>query len=46
MYTVGASSNGKVIVAGGQDSVVRVWQDDGKVLVNFEAPIVEPVGAE
>ena len=46
MYSVGASANGKVIVSGGQDSVVRIWQDDGKVLVNFEPPSVEDVGAE
>ena len=38
MYCVMTSRNGKLIAAGGQDSVVRIWSDDGKVLVNFSAP--------
>ena len=38
MYAVSSSANGKVIAAGGQDSVIRVWDSDGKTLVNFEAP--------
>ena len=38
MYSVSTSGNGKVIAAGGQDSVLRLWKDDGKTLVNFEAP--------
>ncbi|MDA1050235.1 MAG: hypothetical protein O3C40_07115 [Planctomycetota bacterium] len=42
MYAVGASANGKVIVSGGQDSVVRIWEENGTVLVNFEPPIVPP----
>jgi hypothetical protein len=46
MYSVGASANGKVIVSGGQDSVVRIWEENGQVLKNFDPPRVEPVGAE
>lgn len=46
MYSVGASANGKVIVSGGQDSVVRIWKDDGNVLVNFEPPSPAPTTAE
>jgi len=46
MYSVGASANGKLIVSGGQDSVVRIWQENGTVLVNFEPPSVEAVAAE
>lgn len=46
MYSVGASANGKVIVSGGQDSVVRIWQENGQVLVNFDPPAVETAGAE
>ncbi|MDP7205834.1 MAG: hypothetical protein QGH11_09710, partial [Pirellulaceae bacterium] len=38
MYTVGVTGDGKVIVAGGQDSVLRIWAEDGKVLATFEPP--------
>lgn len=47
MYSVSASANGKVIAAGGQDSVLRVWAEDGKTLANFEKPVEQPAsGAE
>lgn len=46
MYSVGASANGKVIASGGQDSVVRIWEENGTVLVNFEPPAVQPTGDE
>jgi WD40 repeat protein len=32
------SANGKLIVAGGQDSVLRAWTDDGKEYAKFDAP--------
>ncbi len=36
LHSVTASANGKLIAAGGQDSVVRVWQADGKTVVQFK----------
>ncbi|MBT4694278.1 MAG: hypothetical protein HOB73_13130 [Planctomycetaceae bacterium] len=41
VYNVGVSADGKTIVAGGQDSVVRIWSDDGKSIVTFVAPVVD-----
>ena len=38
VYCVDASFDGNIIVGAGQDSVVRVWQRDGKVLVEFAPP--------
>ncbi|MBI4664429.1 MAG: hypothetical protein HY735_37010 [Verrucomicrobia bacterium] len=38
MYAVAATPDGKTIVAGGQDGVLRVWNgSDGKVLAAFES---------
>jgi WD40 repeat protein len=39
VYNVGVSADGKTIVAGGQDSVVRIWSDDGKSIVTFVPPV-------
>jgi WD40 repeat protein len=36
MYACAASSDGKTIVAGGQDGVVRVWGADGKPATTFD----------
>jgi WD40 repeat protein len=36
MYAVAASADGKVLVAGGQDGVFRVWGADGKAAGVFE----------
>ena len=37
MYTAAASADGKLIAAGGQDGVVRVWSmPEGKAVVTFE----------
>ena len=41
-----AVSDGKTIVAGGQDSVLRVWKDNGQSVVNFEAPKPEEAVAK
>jgi WD40 repeat protein len=41
VYNVGVSADGKTIVAGGQDSVVRIWSDDGKSIVTFGAPVAD-----
>ena len=41
VYNVGVSADGKTIIAGGQDSVVRIWSDDGKSIVTFTPPVVE-----
>ena len=39
MYACGATPDGKVILAGGEDSTLRVWNmTNGKVIVTFEAP--------
>jgi len=39
MYSATATPDGKVVVAGGQDSVLRVWNGaDGNVLATFPAP--------
>jgi WD40 repeat protein len=38
MYSVGASGDGKTIVAGGLDSVLRIWNDQGQELSKFVAP--------
>jgi WD40 repeat protein len=39
VYSVAASADGKKLAAGGQDSVVRVWADNGKVFVEFKPPV-------
>ncbi len=43
MYSVRTSADGKIIAAGGQDSIVRVWNENGQTIVNFEPP--EPTSA-
>ena len=46
VYNVGVSGDGKTIVAGGQDSVVRIWSDDGKSIVTFVAPVADEASEE
>jgi WD40 repeat protein len=38
LYTVDVTADGKLIVAGGQDSVLRVWRDNGQAVVTFDPP--------
>jgi WD40 repeat protein len=38
VYSVDASDDGKTIVAGGQDGVMRIWQENGQVIAAFEPP--------
>lgn len=38
MYATAASADGKTIVAGGLDSVLRIWNDQGNELAKFTAP--------
>ena len=38
VYCARSSADGKVFVAGGHDSVVRVWKEGGETIVNFEPP--------
>ena len=38
MYSVATSADGKTIIAGGLDSVLRLWADDGKELAKFTPP--------
>ncbi|WP_425617868.1 c-type cytochrome domain-containing protein [Anatilimnocola sp. NA78] len=44
MYSAAASADGKTIIAGGADSVLRVWTDAGAVFATFEAP--KPAGQQ
>ena len=41
VYSVAASRDGKLFVAGGEDGVLRVWNDKGQAVFTFAAP--EPV---
>ena len=41
VYSVGVSDDGGTIIAGGADSVVRIWQENGQALATFEAPTPE-----
>jgi WD40 repeat protein len=38
MYSVAASADGKTIVGGGLDSILRIWDDEGKELLKFGPP--------
>ena len=43
MYTSDATPDGKIVIAGGQDSVLRVWNmADGKAVATFESPQTAP----
>ena len=45
MFSVGASANGKLIIAGGQDSVVHIWSDNGQVHAKFAPPAPKETAA-
>lgn len=38
VYSVATTADGKLIAAGGEDSVVRVWSDNGQVYATFNPP--------
>ncbi|HEY2414822.1 MAG TPA: c-type cytochrome domain-containing protein [Pirellulaceae bacterium] len=38
MYSVAASADGKTILAGGLDSILRIWNDQGQEIAKFAAP--------
>jgi WD40 repeat protein len=38
MYSAAPTGDGKLIIGGGQDSVVRVWNANGQPFATFEAP--------
>ena len=38
MYSAAASADGKTIIAGGLDSVLRVWNDQGQPVIQFAPP--------
>lgn len=42
VHSCAVSANGKMIIAGGQDSVVRIWTEDGKEFATFAAPQPKP----
>lgn len=41
MYSNAVSADGKTIVSGGADSVLRVWSENGQPFIVFEAPKAE-----
>jgi WD40 repeat protein len=45
MYSVAVSADGKTIVAGGQDSVVRIWLENGNVHATFAPPQIPQTAA-
>jgi WD40 repeat protein len=42
VFSVAASADGKTIVAGGQESILRVWNENGQPVATFEPPKSEP----
>jgi WD40 repeat protein len=38
VHSCSVSANGKLIIAGGQDGVVRIWADGGQEVAKFEPP--------
>ncbi len=38
VYSAAASADGKTIIAGGLDSVLRIWNDQGQELAKFAPP--------
>ena len=46
MYSVAASADGKTIVAGGLDSVLRIWNDQGQEQAKFAAAAESPARSD
>jgi WD40 repeat protein len=46
VHSCSVSGNGKLVIAGGQDSVVRLWNENGQEYAKFEAPKPQPSGGE
>ena len=46
MYSTAVSGDGKTFVGGGQDSVLRIWNDQGQALAAFGPPEVAQPEAE
>ena len=46
MYSTAVSGDGKTFVGGGQDSVLRIWNDQGQSLATFGPQKVEQAEAE
>jgi WD40 repeat protein len=42
MYAGAASADGKTVIAGGLDSVLRIWNDQGQEQAKFAAPAPPP----
>lgn len=43
VFSVATSGDGKTVVAGGQDSILRVWNNEnGQLIIAFEAPKPSP----
>lgn len=40
MYSVAASADGKTIIAGGLDGVLRIWDAEGKEQAKFAPPVI------
>ena len=38
LHAAASSANGKLIAAGGQDSRLRLWEENGQVIAVFEPP--------
>ena len=45
VYCVRSSADGQTVVAGGLDSVVRVWRDNGELIASFDPPGQPPSDA-
>jgi WD40 repeat protein len=42
MYSIAASADGKTILAGGLDSILRIWNDQGQEIAKFASPAALP----
>jgi WD40 repeat protein len=42
VFGVAASADGKTFLAGGQESILRIWSENGQLVVAFSPPATEP----